>query len=233
MDQQLPPDLPSRPPDEINQREISVTSIGTLIVTLNRYRDEKPRIFFVSLITVFVIILDGAILFFVLVSGFDYLDKSSQLLILEVTIHIINVIFTMLILIEFPFRCLNVINGISITIGKEILFGEIYFANYPLDNSCLLTTFLMFNVLKICHAPIQCMIQYMLVYYSFIIKEFNALPPTFGYLVAVSLTLGASIGIGEIVVSTQCSSIEAISGSELTTNSISDSNSNSNSLRST
>jgi hypothetical protein len=51
-----------------------------------------------------VIIIDGAILFFVLIGAFGYLSGRMQASILEWSIQIINVCFTSLCLIELPFR---------------------------------------------------------------------------------------------------------------------------------
>lgn len=193
------------------QRAVFVSLVDTFVVSLNRQREQRPVIFFICLTTVMIIILDGALLFFVLVKGFDYLNKPVQLLLLEITIQIINAIFTILILIELPFRALNVLNGACMLISNRIVVGKIYFTGYPIYNSfCLLLVFCTFNAMKVFHAPIQCTIQYMLIYYSFVLMDFNALPASFGILVAVSLTLGATIGLSEILLSVQYSSSSSL-----------------------
>ena len=191
----------------MQRREISLSVARAFIVSLNRHREERPIIFFICLTTVLIIVVDGALLFFVLVRGFEYLNKSVQLLLLEITIQVINAVFTILILIETPFRILNSLNGMCILIGNRIVIGRIYLTSYPIHNDIyLLLAFCVLNAMKVFHAPIQCAIQFMLIHYSLAMNDFNALPSSFGILVAVSLTLGVTVGITEFVLSTQYTS---------------------------
>ena len=53
---------------------------------------------------ILVIVIDGAILFFSLIGAFSYLPKTLENAVLEWSIQIINAVFTLLCLIELPFR---------------------------------------------------------------------------------------------------------------------------------
>jgi hypothetical protein len=54
-----------------------------------------------------IIVIDGAILFFTLIGAFGYLSSSNEAALLEWSIQIINGCFTILCLLELPFRFQN------------------------------------------------------------------------------------------------------------------------------
>jgi hypothetical protein len=71
-----------------------------------------------------VIIIDGAVLFFVLIGAFGYLSDQMQASILEWSIQIINVCFTSFCLIELPFRFQAMKSWVVLSICENCNWGS-------------------------------------------------------------------------------------------------------------
>ena len=143
-----------------------------------------------------IIVIDGAVLFFTLVGAFGYLSNDEQDAILEWSIQIINACFTLLCLIELPFRVKNIIKWLSVQ-GKERVGIEekmelttIY--KKPIDKDKKWIIYGVINSCKIFQIFCQCCVQYLCL--AYVGRQGERPGLWFGVAVGLALPMGCTIG---------------------------------------
>mmetsp|Transcript_2552 Transcript_2552/g.4644 ORF Transcript_2552/g.4644 Transcript_2552/m.4644 type:complete len:252 (-) Transcript_2552:593-1348(-) len=151
-----------------------------------------------------VIVVDGAILFFVLIGGFSYLDSEAEATILEWSIQIINVCFTTLCLLELPSRvrnscswlgmtspCTAALSGINADTTTRHDLMKSY--NKPVGNEAMRwKLFGLVNLVKVFQIGCQCWVEYLCLAYIGRRRQ----RPEVQFAVAVGLALPLGCGLG-------------------------------------
>jgi hypothetical protein len=175
----------------------------------------------VGTILALTIIIDGAVLFFTLIGAFGYLSAKMQSLILEQTIQIINAAFSIICLMELPFRLhgayLFIFSEFSNSCGTRsnettnvITENEnTKFVQKP--NNCFQSelfdqytwsryyyyTFGILTLVKVCQIAFQFGVEYLCLAYAGP-NNYEKRPPfLFALFIGFALPLGCGIGIAE------------------------------------
>lgn len=141
-----------------------------------------------------VIAIDGAILFFAIVGGFSYVDETTQGLILEITIQVINACFTILCAVELPFRLRSAYYWTLLSFATEEQLLVIHLPPWSIRRWKL---FGFLTYTKIVQIGCQAVVQYFCFYYFFVYTYEDRPSGLFFLFVALSLSLGCFIGVTE------------------------------------